>query len=251
MKTLAFAIDEPDETWSMVHIRTKASKDDRESMQGDQIRSNVRDKVPLQRRSSMTPLSPPSVAASAPVSPKSVDPAEQRESEASKTSSSPSQPFFSSRRSGHASPETSAPVTLPKPAWKRTSSGLSSLSSFLKPKEKSRNKSTRLQVKLLGETPRDQVPLAFRQASKGTHYTTLGETLARYGDDSAGTSSEVELKLAEGQEIGHFVYTPGTVFHAGSGTKLPETVQQASGSNKRGGDRLSQRSPELNQEGAS
>jgi hypothetical protein len=154
---------------------------------------------------------------------------------ASKLPSSPFRSFFGSNKSAAASPpppthgkeprQVSLPA-LPKPPRKRTSSVVSSIFS-LRPRPKS--DPSRLAIKLIGETPRDQVPPEF--LGRDTNYVTLEESIARYGDDALNDLSRPpQLKLAERQRIGQLNYQPGTLFKAGSGARLPDAAGMRRGS---------------------
>lgn len=117
--------------------------------------------------------------------------------------------------------QTSLPVQ-PKVQRKRGSSGFSSIFKFNKNRPKSEPTKKKLEIKLIGETPQDQVPAEFR--GNGTHHVTLAESLARYGTDAVDDLGlPPALKLAPQQQVGHFNYAPGTLFQAGSGARLPTT----------------------------
>lgn len=105
--------------------------------------------------------------------------------------------------------------TAPKP--KRRSSGLST---FFKRKSEPK-------IKLVGEAPRDQVPIEWRvpppEVEQSTlHLISVNQTLERYGTEQVNDLTlPPPLKLAPQQQLGRFQYAPGTLFQAGSGARLP------------------------------
>jgi hypothetical protein len=73
-------------------------------------------------------------------------------------------------------------------------------------------------IKVIGETPSGQVPQGFLMQDQ----TVAAEILEmRYNPDAV--EDLTALKPAYQQQIGQFAYSPGTLFQAGTGARLPTT----------------------------
>ena len=119
-----------------------------------------------------------------------------------------------------------------KPGRKRGSSGLSNLFAKIKnrPKSEPTSKPTgKPEIKLVGETPHDQLPKEF--CGTDTNHVTFAQTLSRYRPDGVeDLSLPPTLKLSDHQQVGQFRYAPGTLFQAGTGVRVP-TPGNATGEN--------------------
>ena len=125
------------------------------------------------------------------------------------------------------------------PKRKRGSSGFSSLFKIKsrpksEPNKAKPSKGKKLEIKLIGETPINEVPREFLGG-----YKTLDESLNRYNTDLVeDLTLPPVMKLSQRQQIGQLPYAPGALFEAGSGARLPtasSTLAEMSNSRRSSG----------------